>query len=94
MWVDFIAYHSIISIADGIVDRPVPYPIPSDGPVGGLVRSLGRHVFRPAHLHFQIEASSSHAGFQYIGAEQLIAGTGLRNPDHRSLLPRRSLPPF
>jgi len=35
--------------------RPVPYPIPSDGPVGQMVRALGRHVFRPAHLHFQIE---------------------------------------
>ncbi|THU91963.1 intradiol ring-cleavage dioxygenase [Dendrothele bispora CBS 962.96] len=35
---------------------PVSYPIPSDGPVGKMVTKLGRHVFRPAHLHMQIEA--------------------------------------
>lgn len=35
---------------------PVAYPIPSDGPVGRLVGKLGRHVFRPAHLHMMIEA--------------------------------------
>ncbi|KAF9071669.1 intradiol ring-cleavage dioxygenase [Rhodocollybia butyracea] len=35
---------------------PVSYPIPSDGPVGKMVSSLGRHVFRPAHLHMQLEA--------------------------------------
>ncbi|TKY88623.1 hypothetical protein EX895_002612 [Sporisorium graminicola] len=36
--------------------RPVPYPIPSDGPVGKLLQRLGRHVFRPAHLHLQVTA--------------------------------------
>ncbi|KAG6830225.1 hypothetical protein H0H92_001665 [Tricholoma furcatifolium] len=35
---------------------PVSYPIPSDGPVGGLLRRLGRHVYRPSHLHMMIEA--------------------------------------
>ncbi|KAF7309404.1 Intradiol RING-cleavage dioxygenase [Mycena indigotica] len=35
---------------------PVSYPIPSDGPVGGLVQALGRHVFRPAHLHMMLQA--------------------------------------
>ncbi|KAG5641920.1 hypothetical protein DXG03_003966 [Asterophora parasitica] len=35
---------------------PVPYPIPSDGTVGKLLSRLGRHVFRPAHLHMMIEA--------------------------------------
>mgnify|MGYP001553908402 CR=1 FL=1 len=32
------------------------YPIPSDGPVGELLRASGRHPWRPAHLHFKIEA--------------------------------------
>jgi hydroxyquinol 1,2-dioxygenase len=32
------------------------YPIPHDGPVGDLLRGLGRHPWRPAHLHFKIEA--------------------------------------
>lgn len=31
---------------------PVPYPIPSDGPVGKLLGRLGRHCYRPAHMHF------------------------------------------
>ena len=35
---------------------PVPYPIPHDGPVGKMLGMLGRHPWRPAHLHFMIEA--------------------------------------
>jgi len=36
--------------------KPSFYPIPDDGPVGKLLASLGRHPFRPAHLHYIIEA--------------------------------------
>src|SRR5207237_3031380 len=32
------------------------YPIPSDGPVGKMLKALGRHPWRPAPLHFMIEA--------------------------------------
>ncbi|MCS0628226.1 intradiol ring-cleavage dioxygenase [Telluria mixta] len=32
------------------------YPIPHDGPVGKLLAALGRHPWRPAHLHFMITA--------------------------------------
>lgn len=32
------------------------YPIPVDGPVGDLLRATRRHPWRPAHLHFKIEA--------------------------------------
>jgi len=35
---------------------PSHYPIPSDGPVGHLLRSTGRHPFRPAHIHFIVDA--------------------------------------
>ncbi|OTB01848.1 hypothetical protein M426DRAFT_210824 [Hypoxylon sp. CI-4A] len=35
--------------------RPVSYPIPHDGPVGKLLQKLGRHCWRPAHLHFMFE---------------------------------------
>src|ERR1700692_3061943 len=34
--------------------KPAGYPIPTDGPVGELVRATRRHHFRPAHLHFMI----------------------------------------
>lgn len=33
-----------------------PYPIPHDGPVGQMLDELGRHPWRPAHLHFMIQA--------------------------------------
>ena len=36
--------------------KPVSYPIPHDGPVGQLLKSLGRHPYRPAHTHFIITA--------------------------------------
>ncbi|MGB3247044.1 MAG: intradiol ring-cleavage dioxygenase [Sulfitobacter sp.] len=36
--------------------KPRFYPIPDDGPVGKLLAQLGRHPFRPAHLHYIIEA--------------------------------------
>ena len=31
--------------------RPVPYPIPHDGPVGRMLEVTGRHPWRPAHIH-------------------------------------------
>ncbi|KAL6788885.1 aromatic compound dioxygenase [Trichoderma sp. SZMC 28012] len=37
----------------GIV--PVPYPIPSDGPVGKLLGTLNRHCYRPSHMHFMFD---------------------------------------
>lgn len=32
------------------------YPIPSDGPVGRMLSATRNHPWRPAHLHFMIEA--------------------------------------
>ena len=36
--------------------RPVSYPIPADGPVGGLLRGGGRHNWRAAHIHAIVSA--------------------------------------
>lgn len=36
--------------------KPKPYSIPDDGPVGLLLDRLGRHPYRPAHLHYLITA--------------------------------------
>ena len=36
--------------------KPRFYPIPDDGPVGKLLAALGRHPYRPAHLHYIIKA--------------------------------------
>lgn len=42
--------------------KPRFYPIPDDGPVGRLLGALGRHPYRPAHIHFIVGA----AGFEPI----------------------------
>lgn len=34
----------------------VPYQVPHDGPVGQMLEATGRHPWRPAHLHFMIQA--------------------------------------
>ncbi len=34
--------------------RPAGYPVPTDGPCGGLLRAQQRHPNRPAHLHFMV----------------------------------------
>jgi len=36
--------------------RPVNYPIPSDGPVGAMLKATGCHPWRPAHIHFVVSA--------------------------------------
>ena len=46
--------------ADGTYEirtiRPVPYPIPFDGPVGGMLRANGRGWMRPGHTHMWVRA--------------------------------------
>ena len=37
--------------------KPKYYPIPADGPVGRMLATLGRHPYRPAHLHYIVSAS-------------------------------------
>jgi hydroxyquinol 1,2-dioxygenase len=37
--------------------RPVPYPIPDDGPVGRMLAATARHPWRPAHIHFIVTAA-------------------------------------
>src|SRR3954463_13880342 len=32
--------------------KPSGYPVPTEGPVGELLRAQRRHPYRPAHLHF------------------------------------------
>lgn len=36
--------------------RPVPYPIPYDGPAGDLLQMMDRHPYRPGHFHFRVRA--------------------------------------
>lgn len=50
--------------------KPVSYPIPDDGPVGQLLRSLGRHPYRPAHIHLLVSA----AGFVQVTTHLFVQG--------------------
>ena len=36
--------------------KPTSYPVPTDGPVGLILAQMGRHPYRPAHLHFIVSA--------------------------------------
>lgn len=45
--------------------RPAPYMVPTDGPVGELLRATGRDAWRPSHLHFIIQAD----GFRSLVTE-------------------------
>jgi catechol 1,2-dioxygenase len=36
--------------------KPVPYPIPVDGPAGQILTASTRHNMRPAHVHFIVSA--------------------------------------
>ncbi|WP_406193854.1 intradiol ring-cleavage dioxygenase [Streptomyces sp. NBC_01017] len=60
---------------------PSPYPIPTDGPVGALLRATGRHPYRPAHIHFIVSADghtpvTTHifvAGSDYLDSDAVFA---------------------
>ncbi len=36
--------------------KPAYYPVPDDGPVGGMLRRMGRHPNRPGHMHTMLSA--------------------------------------
>jgi hydroxyquinol 1,2-dioxygenase len=36
--------------------RPTFYPVPTDGPVGQMLRKMGRHPYRPGHVHMIVSA--------------------------------------
>ncbi|MEV7731785.1 dioxygenase [Streptomyces sp. NPDC088921] len=50
---------------------PSHYPIPTDGPVGGVLRATGRHPYRPAHVHFIAGAD----GHQSVTTHAFVAGS-------------------
>ena len=50
--------------------KSVCYPIPDDGPVGQMLAALGRHPYRPAHMHYLISAP----GFQKLVTHTFVGG--------------------
>jgi hydroxyquinol 1,2-dioxygenase len=75
--------------------KPAGYPIPVNGPVGDLLRVLGRHNMRPAHVHFLIhkEGFKTHISQIYVnddpnletdvqfGVTQALVGNYVRHED-------------
>ena len=60
--------------------RPTFYPVPTDGPVGRMLRKMGRHPFRPGHIHMIVSAPghlpvTTHlfvAGSQYLDSDAVF----------------------
>jgi hydroxyquinol 1,2-dioxygenase len=56
---------------------PSPYPIPTDGPVGDLLRATARHPYRPAHIHFIASAD----GHTPVTTHMFVAGSPYLDSD-------------
>jgi catechol 1,2-dioxygenase len=60
---------------------PSSYPVPTDGPGGEMLRAMGRHPMRPAHIHYRVEAPghrpvTTHvfvAGDEYLDSDAAFA---------------------
>ena len=50
--------------------KPVSYPIPDDGPVGQMLGQLGRHPYRPAHMHYLVTAP----GYEKLVTHTFVGG--------------------
>ncbi len=50
--------------------KPESYPVPTDGPVGELLRATGRHPMRPAHIHYMI----THPGYKRLITHVFVEG--------------------
>ena len=60
--------------------RPTFYPVPTDGPVGRMLRKMGRHPNRPGHIHMIVSAEGHHpvtthlfvAGSQFLDTDAVF----------------------
>jgi hydroxyquinol 1,2-dioxygenase len=50
--------------------KPTEYPIPTDGPVGQMLLNMGRHPYRPAHIHTIVSAP----GFEPVTTHLFVEG--------------------
>lgn len=49
--------------------KPADYPVPTDGPVGAMLRRMGRDPNRPGHLHLIVSAP----GFERVVTQIFVA---------------------
>jgi hydroxyquinol 1,2-dioxygenase len=57
--------------------RPTFYPVPTDGPVGRMLRKMGRHPYRPGHIHMIVSA----AGHLPVTTHLFVAGSDYLDSD-------------
>jgi catechol 1,2-dioxygenase len=57
--------------------KPTSYPIPDDGPVGKMLDQMGRHPYRPAHMHFLVTAP----GFQKLVTHTFVGDDAYLDSD-------------
>jgi catechol 1,2-dioxygenase len=57
--------------------RPAPYTIPHDGPTGRLLRALGLHPWRPAHVHLK----ASREGYRPLTTQIYLADSDYLDSD-------------
>ena len=50
--------------------KPVSYPVPADGPVGKMLLGMGRHPYRPAHVHVIATAP----GYERVATHLFVEG--------------------
>ncbi len=57
--------------------RPTFYPVPTDGPVGIMLRKMGRHPNRPGHIHMIVSAQ----GYRPVTTHLFVAGSQFLDSD-------------
>jgi catechol 1,2-dioxygenase len=86
--------------------KPAGYPVPTDGPVGVLLRAQNREPMRPAHVHFIVsapghktlvtqifsDAPEALAADVVFGAKQQIVGNFVMHTEPHPDYPDASLP--
>ena len=74
---------------------PASYPIPYDGPVGDMLKATERHPWRPAHVHFMIDAP----GFRrlvthvFVDGDQYLDSDAVFGVKHSLIDPYAEEPP-
>lgn len=57
--------------------KPTFYPVPTDGPVGRMLRRMGSHPYRPGHVHMIVSAP----GYRPVTTHLFVAGSQYLDSD-------------
>jgi len=70
--------------------KPVSYPVPTDGPVGKMLLAMGRHPYRPAHVHAIVSAP----GYEKVATHLFVEGDAYLDSDAVFGVKRSLVVPF